>query len=735
MAATTRPAPTDAARLLSLLTFGTVSAINTLGFGFAIMALMFSGPTASGYGLGVGVFILSNVLYAAYTAWRDRLPGAIGIVQEAGIPLIAAAMTATAAQMTAPEPVRVATVLAILGLSTIVTGVLLLVVGRLRLGGLVRFVPYPVIAGFLAGAGWLMLTGGLSLVLGAKTPLAMLQQLGDPQILARTVPALAFATGLSVGTRRLSHPFLIPGALLLAAGLFYGVTMLGLGLSDAEIRAVGWLPAAAPAGRAITFPTPALLPLVEWGAVWQAAPAMVSAAVLALIGLLLNTSGLELALGVDLDPDEALRSNGIANLLAGAFGGMAGFVAVGGTMLAERIGVRTRAAGYARAIALLALLAVAGTLVAAMPVFVTGGLVMFLGIELLLTWAVASRRRLPALEWAIVPVILLVISTVGFLAGLGVGLLVAVGMFAFTYSRLPVVRFSASGRDLRSTVDRSPAATAHLAATGDAVEVIHLQGFLFFGTAERILDQVRARLAQEALPPLRFLLLDFRYVSGVDSAATAVFLKLRKLTTGRGVSLVCTEVPAPVVAQFARAELVFGVDDTLRRFPDVNAALEHCETALLADGVDETTDRPVHEQLAQQLGPSEWIAVLLDAMEERTVPAGHYLIRAGETARDLYLVVRGSLAVQVTGADGVPMRLRTMTAGAIVGEIALYTRQARGADVLAVDEAVVLCLSEEALARLEREAREAVGLLHRLIATNLSGKLSVANRLLQRARS
>jgi len=47
----------------------------------------------------------------------------------------------------------------------------------------------------------------------------------------------------------------------------------------------------------------------------------------------------------------------------------------------------------------------------------------------------------------------------------------------------------------------------------------------------------------------------------------------------------------------------------------------------------------------------------------------------------------------------------------------------------------VLCLSEEALARLEREAREAVGLLHRLIATNLSGKLSVANRLLQRARS
>ncbi|MFM8910524.1 MAG: cyclic nucleotide-binding domain-containing protein, partial [Gemmatimonadota bacterium] len=314
-------------------------------------------------------------------------------------------------------------------------------------------------------------------------------------------------------------------------------------------------------------------------------------------------------------------------------------------------------------------------------------------------------------------------------------LLVAVGMFAYTYSRLPVVRFSASGRDLRSTVDRSATATAHLAAEGDAVEVIHLQGFLFFGTAERILDQVRARLAQRELSPLRFLILDFRHVSGVDSAATAVFQKLRKLTRGRAVSLYCTELPPSVVAQFARADVVFDVDDTLRRFPDVNAALEYGETALLADCVDETADRPVHEQLAQQLGPSPWLDLLLGAMEERLVPAGHFLIRAGETSRDLYLVVRGSLAVQVTGADGVPLRLRTMTAGAIVGEVALYTRQARGADVLAVDEAVVLCLTEAALARLETEAREAVGLLHRLIAMHLSGKLSVANRLLQRARS
>lgn len=78
---------------LSAVTFGMVSAINTLGFGFAIMALMFNSPTASGYGMGVDVWVLSNVILAPYTAWRDQLPGAVGIVQEAGIPLIAGVPT------------------------------------------------------------------------------------------------------------------------------------------------------------------------------------------------------------------------------------------------------------------------------------------------------------------------------------------------------------------------------------------------------------------------------------------------------------------------------------------------------------------------------------------------------------------------------------------------------------------------------------------------------------------
>jgi SulP family sulfate permease len=121
-------------------------------------------------------------------------------------------------------------------------------------------------------------------------------------------------------------------------------------------------------------------------------------------------------------------------------------------------------------------------------------------------------------------------------------------------------------------------------------------------------------------------------------------------------------------------------------------------------------------------------------MERLTIAAGTPLIRTGDTARDIFFVERGQLAVQVAGQDGTPIRLRTMTAGAIVGEVALYTRQPRGADVLALEETVVYRLSEASLARLEAESEAAAVLLHRLVAMNLSGKLTVANRLIQRAR-
>ena len=110
---------------------------------------------------------------------------------------------------------------------------------------------------------------------------------------------------------------------------------------------------------------------VDWRAVLLAGPTIFSVAVLSMVGLLLNVSGLELSIGRDLEVNAELRSSGIANLLSGLIGGPSGYVGLGITILAERTGVHGRGAGIATAIAMILGLVAAGALIFQVPVFLT----------------------------------------------------------------------------------------------------------------------------------------------------------------------------------------------------------------------------------------------------------------------------------------------------------------------------------------------------------------------------
>ncbi|WP_430514398.1 SulP family inorganic anion transporter [Pannonibacter phragmitetus] len=222
-----------------------------------------------------------------------------------------------------------------------------------------------------------------------------------------------------------------------------------------------------PADAIVSLPSPLWIAgQADWGAVVQAFPLMLGIAILNIIGLLLNTSGLEAASGREVDANAELRESGFANLLAGCFGGAPGYTGLSLTLLAARMQAATRLTGIAAGVILLISLAFAGTLAAAMPGFLAAGLMMFLGAELIYHWAIAARRKLPQGEWLIVLAILASIAVLGFLYGLMLGLAFSVVMFVYNYARLPVVRMAADGRQLRSGVDRSAEAVRALDREG-----------------------------------------------------------------------------------------------------------------------------------------------------------------------------------------------------------------------------------------------------------------------------
>jgi SulP family sulfate permease len=110
-------------------------------------------------------------------------------------------------------------------------------------------------------------------------------------------------------------------------------------------------------------------------------------------------------------------------------------------------------------------------------------------------------------------------------------------------------------------------------------------------------------------------------------------------------------------------------------------------------------------------------------LERVELPHGTVLIRQDEPPDDVYVVGSGRLSVEMETADGTRMRLRTVNAGVVVGEVAIYTGVPRTADVVAETPSVVYRLSGAAIERMESEDPELAAALHRWLAGILSDRL------------
>lgn len=708
---------------------GTIAGIDNITTALAIGALIFSGPISSGMGLGVGVVLIGGALLSIFVALRSVVPNSVALVQETTVAIIGAAILTMVLQSNADTQSNVATAIAIIGTSSIVTGATFWLAGRFKLGGLVRFVPYPVVAGFLAGSGWLLLDGAATMLSGLQLGPTFIAALQDLDILFRVLPAFGFAAVTFWALSRFSNPAVLPLLMVLATAVFY-ITLWWNGISIDTARIQGHLPELNESGG-VGFPTLDLLTQVDWMAVASAAPAMLVIAGLSMMGLLLNVSGLELALGRDIDVNAELRSSGIANIFSGSVGGPSGYVGLSMTVLAGKMGATGRSAGFATAAVMLLGAFAAGNLIFQVPVFLTGGFVLFLGFGLLKQWVLETRMRMPVSEWLIVVVILLTVAFVGFTHGLAAGLLVSSAVFMFKYSRLPVVRFRGTGVELRSKVDRSPTDTKHLTEKGGSIEVIRLQGYLFFGTADRVVDLVRRRLADEDKTPLDFVLLDFDHVSGADSAAISCFVKIRKLIEPIEVVVVFTSLDAELRNHLELAGIAFDLDPLMRVDDDLDHALEQTEEFILKTSGVDVSGQDLVSQFTAILGPHPKIADLIGQMTKTHMTPDTYLIHQGDSSGDVYFVGSGRVRVEVELPDGKSIRVRTMLAGAVVGEVALYLQQTRSANVIIDTPSDIYALTAADLHKLERNDPELAVLFHRLMASNLSEKLTVANRVLQ----
>ncbi|MCD6022537.1 MAG: putative Cyclic nucleotide-binding protein [Actinomycetia bacterium] len=701
----------------------------------AFAALVFGGLLGARLPDGIGLYLGAAALTLAVMAWRSGSRGVVGSVQDAAaavLGLVASAAAAKAADLDLiarqsglevhGRPDIFLTVVAATLVVTVLCGILFLVIGRFRLGGLIRFVPYPVVGGFLAGTGWLLFKGGIYVSTGTILHLRTVPAMIREYQLVHWVPALAFGVILLIAVRVVKRPLVIPAVIAIGLVVFV-VGMIATGSSIEEVRDEGWL-LFGPSETARPWKPWAFRALggADWASVLESWAGIVTGVFVATFAILFNISGTELVLDRDLDTNQEMRDAGILNIVSGALGGIPGYHALSLTALASRMSVDARAVGLIAALVPLAAVVVGASVVALIPRMIVGGVLVFLGLAFIVEWVWDKRRQLPRLEYGVVLVILVGIIVWGFLPGVVIGLVLAVALFAISYGRIELAREVAFGETYRSNVDRPATERAELRTLSDRVQILRISGFVFFGSTNRLLERIGHRV--DDTPP-RFLVIDLRRVTGVDSSAVVSFVKVLRLAAASGIEVVFTGASDPVRAQLARG----GVDETeeLASFePDLDRGLQRCEDALLsAPGRVEA--RREHPTAAGHDGPPPGLAAHLERV---SLPEGTVLLHQDDPPGDVYVLESGRLDVETVTPDGTRQRLQTLRPGVVVGEITLYTGIPRTADVVVGAPSVVLRLSRGSIERLETEEPELAAALHRWLAETMALRLADRMRAL-----
>jgi hypothetical protein len=355
----------------------------------------------------------------------------------------------------APPVLVGTTVLAAIATCTLVVGLTLFLLGTYRLGNIVRFAPYPVIGGFLAGSGWLLLIGSFRVVSGQSFSFLKLREFLATGSLAAWVPCAAFGVIAYLGVRFSRHYMTLPALVVGSILGFY--TWVGFNHHSLEVaRQHGWIltvPPDAGVKQILTFPS---LLHADWGVVFTQYPLFIALLLTSIVSILLNTSALELAADEEIDLNRELRAAGLANVVGGFAGGMIGFQSLSLSSLAVGMGVKSRIVGLISAGTCLLLLGFGTEALGYIPKFVLGGILFYNGLAFLTEWTVDSYFRLIREDYFLVIFILAIVALWGYLQGVGAGIIVATVLFVLKYSTVNVISSTLSGDSHHSTVDRSP---------------------------------------------------------------------------------------------------------------------------------------------------------------------------------------------------------------------------------------------------------------------------------------
>ena len=722
------------------LSGGIASAVVSITGNVAAGVIAFAplGPAYTGQGILAGMFssIVAGLMAALFGSAPGMISGPKATTSMAFAALLSQLIATGRFDMSSPESVDL--LLALVFSAVLISGSVQILLGAFRVGALVRFMPYPVVAGIRNTTAVLLIYGQLWPFLGVENDgvVSLFADLGQIQPATAAVAAATAAVAWKGG--RFLPKAIVPVVALLVGTLLYH--LLETVMPGARLGPVfESLPSAIPRPEYARSIFAALADSANFTLLGLVLSGALAMAVLDSISSLITLVTYQSIADRRFDANNQLIGQGLGSAAAAFFGGLTTSGILARAAVNYSAGGRSRASGVVNAIVVLLLVVVLARPLALIPKAAIAGLIMVIASGLFDRWTLGQIKEAMRTDAEQVMDNYLAVGQMAFVVAVGVfvNLVAAVGagvalsvlVFVAEMSRSPIRRVRL-GSAVRSAKQRPEHLAELLRSEGHRIAVIELEGTIFFGSC----DALATRAEDLADEGAEFVLLDLKRVRTVDATGYKVLGQTFQRLRSRGATLAFSYVTSGGLrAEIAEDLLLNGVPEA-RLFESTDAALEYFEEGLLMK-IGAGEERPGGWTLAD-FGESwgmdqEECEILVRFLESRHFDAGDFVFYEGETGRSMYLLSRGSVDVSIPiPGEGRRRRLATFAQGTIFGEMALLDGLPRAAAVQASGPLELFELSHESFLELSADHPVIAVKLQATIGRVLGARLRGANALI-----
>lgn len=699
----------------------------SIAFGVTIYAAI--GPTHAALGALAGIVGASVIgLVASTFGGTDRLVSAPCAPAAAVLSAFAIGMV--------HDGVPAGNIVLMLLMLGILAGGFQVLFGFVGIGQLIKYIPYPVVSGYLTGVGLIIIGSQLSKLVGAPS--------GTPWHQSLISPWMWDWQALVVGGATIAGILLGPGITKRLPGMIIGVlagvlTYFGLAMQDASLLELTNNPLIiGPLGvsgegyfASITERWHEIgdLRLSQVGALFGSA---LTLAVLLSIDTLKTCVVLDQMTRSRHNPNRELVAQGAANIASCSVGGIPGAGTMGATLINLSSGATTRASGLVEGVLALLSALLLSNFIAWIPVSALAAGLIVVGFRMIdrepLRFIQSSAT---VFDFGVVVAVVVVALSVGLIAASGVGVALAIVLFLREQIGGTVVRHKFYVNQMSSNWHRPESETRILEQKGDQAVIFELQGSLFFGTTQQLYGLIEAEIKTR-----KFIILDMKRVMSVDVTAAHLLNQLRDSLAETGAMLLLSNVRENLpngrnLRAFLDQTGVTEKHDTVRLFPELDSAIEWVEDRILGE-VERTVPEPETAMLLSEMelfkGRKDETLVDLEArLTSRVCAAGETVYSRGEPGDALYMIRRGSVKIFAPIGAGRTRHIATFGRGDFFGGLAFLDGRPRGNDAIAAVETEFFVLSLEQFNAISEEHKRLALTLLSAISRTLALRLRHAD--------